>query len=257
MVVSNGVDVVRLSADGSEPVRIATEGRAVDTADDASIWVVDPLATGQPSRAIRVDLDGTVRDRIRLPAVARAYAGTVDGLVVWVPGGIVEVSGSASRTLTGGGEPAAVDGVRLARTDCAEALTCQVVIGALDDPDGGVRVPLAAEDIPGGFFGLRSGTFSPDGSRLALPIYRVDGRGGLRSTRVAVIDTVTGVEGDPAPPVRILRAADTALAWSPNGRWLVIGAAGGLTIWDAQRSEAHEIELPARVTGALLVPTPS
>jgi hypothetical protein len=163
----------------AEPAREATAPSAnpsdfVPTPDDASAWVMASPTTLSANTVLRMRFDGTITDRIALPAVAQPQAGVGASVFVWTPGGINAVSGDGTRRITSSGLLTAVSADHLARLDCAADLTCQIVIGTHDDPDQ-VRVPIAATDLPAGLFGFTLGRFSPDGRRLALPLFRVQG----------------------------------------------------------------------------------
>lgn len=250
IVGANG-DVVRVINGMRRPLRIADEHRAIRTLGNGSVWVFDDFSSVASGTASRVRFDGTVADQVQLPAVARPVVGTADGLVVGAPGIVAFIASDGSRRAIAAGDPIASDGERVAWLDCPPSLVCSVVIGTLDDPDQ-VRLPLAASDLPAGFFGLPAGAFSPDGRWLALPLYRDRGSDGVERARISIVDTVTGTE------VRRLTGSsvnpfNSPLAWSPDSRWLLLGSASGLSAWDTRTRTVTELDIDLLPPRALAV----
>ncbi|HEX6257733.1 MAG TPA: WD40 repeat domain-containing protein [Euzebyales bacterium] len=240
-----GGDVITTTSEGvlripsrAHVERIAVDDRAVVTTDDRSVWVFDNLSTPLGGIVTRVRLSGGVADRLSVPDVTRPLAGTSDRIVVGGPGTVAVMGTDGTRRVLADGDPVASDGTRVAWIDCTEDQPCALVLGSVDDPDQ-VRLTLAADDLPGGVFGLPAGAFSPDGRWLAVPLTPAPGPvdGGPRS-RVLVVDTSTGVE------VRRLAGAygpPTPIAWSPDGRWLAFATRSGLRLWDAERDEVRSL----------------
>lgn len=249
IVAEANADVVVLPRTSVRPIRIAAGHRAVPTVDDDSVWVVDngtPFVLGTASR---IGLDGTVHAQVQLPAIAEALVGTADSLVVGAPGAVTVVGADGQRRLVARGMAVATDGQRLAWMQCAEDLSCVINIGTLDDPEQ-VRIALDPTVLPAGFFGLPTGTFSPDGRWLALPLH--ESSRGLEDVTVSVIDTTTGTEayrteGSSRTPF------NTPLAWSPDSRWLIFVSGSDLRAWRAGQSRATTIDADLRGIRALAV----
>lgn len=248
LVVEAGDDVVRVAEGQVRPVRLADDHLLVPTVADDAVWVHSGETRYAAGTATLLGLDGRVRDRVGLPAVALPLAGTGDRLVVDTPAGVAVVDGDGGR-IVARGTALATDGERLAWLDCGGGLSCAIVIGSVDDP-ARVRTTLDAADLPGGFAGLPIGAFSPDGRWLAFPRYRTDERGRLARVVLSVLDTATGAEvfrtdGTPARP------RGTPLAWSPDSRWLVFVSSGSILGWQADGAEGAEAVRIATDVGAL------
>jgi hypothetical protein len=252
LIVNHHNAVIRVTPAQRQPIQIAVDRHAIPTFDEASLWVVDELVSATPSTATRVAPDGSVIERVRLPAVARPIAGTEDGLVVTAPGGIGLVSGDDATEITSAGDLVATDGERIARVDCEAAVRCLVVLGTLDQPDQ-VRAQLAEEDIPAGYYGLPTGAYSPDGRWLALPLYQVDNAGALERPWIVVIDTVTGgaVTRIQGPFTQGFSALP--LAWSADSEWLFVASEDGITGWNATAGRQHPLRLNMEPPRAIAV----
>lgn len=226
--------VLRLvEGDEGAPQQLARNHRSIPTDDPASVWIYDQLAANIGGVASRVGFDGTVIDRIELPALAQPLAGTSEGLVVGTPGTVSTIDSDGDRRLIARGQALASDGTNLARLDCLGDLSCAVVVGTLDEPDQ-ARVTLQPGDLPVGMFDVPQARFSPDGRWLALPVYRE--LANLRSERssVVVIDTELGTEVDRLPG-STLTAPATPFAWSPDSAWLAVSSGTGLLVWNDDR----------------------
>lgn len=198
-VISNVNDyVVGMTGPDRQITQLARHHYALLTFDDTSVWVNANLSGAMGTSVLqRLRLDGTVADRIVVPAIAQPRAGITDGVLLSTPSGIRIASGTEVRRITASGELVAVSAdQQLAWIDCAADLTCYIVIGTLDDPDQ-VRMPIAANEATTGDVGLPLGRFSPDGRHLALPLLRfaVDSRNMMNARgAVAIVDTATGSE---------------------------------------------------------------
>jgi hypothetical protein len=235
--------VVRL-VDGDEgaPQLLARNHRSIPTDDATSVWVYDHLTANIGGVASRVGFDGTLHDRIELPALAQPLAGTADELIVATPGTISRIDiDSGRRQQIARGQALASDGVRIARLDCLADLSCGVVIGTVDQPDQ-VRVTLQAGDLPVGLFDVSEARFSPDGRWLALPVYRELDNERFERSNVAVIDVTLGTEVDRVPG-STLTAPTTPFAWSPDSRWLAVSTGTRMRLWSAERGAATELAL--------------
>lgn len=243
LIVNHHGAVLRIAGGGDRPVLIAEGQRAVPTyGDDDALWLNDGLSSAVASTAMRVAPDGTVLERVELPAIARPVAGTADGLVVSAPGGISVINADGASEITPAGELVATDGERIAWIDCESGVRCLVMLGTVDDPDQ-TRIPLDPEDVPAGYFGLPTGAYSPDGRWLAFPLYRVNASGTLERPRITVVDTATGAEvfGVQGPYIQAYSALP--LAWSPNSRWLFVASRDGMTTWDAGTQESATLDV--------------
>ena len=141
VIVNHHETVLRLTPERDGAVQITEDRRAIPTFDDDSIWVSEQLMSAVASTVARVTLDGTVLERVRLPAISRPIAGTADGLVVSSPGGVSLVNGGGAEEIAPSGDLVASNGRQMARVDCDAAV--QKATGA------GGTVIKPAEDIPG------------------------------------------------------------------------------------------------------------
>lgn len=251
IIVDADADVVRIRDGDVRPLRIARNHRAIPTIDDRSVWVFDNFSPFVSGIASRVDFDGVVRDEIGVPAVAQPLVGTADSLVISVPGAISQISTDGTERLIARGMALAADGARIAWLQCADDMSCAVVLGTTDDPDQ-VRTNLDPAALPAGFFGIPIGQFSPDGRWLALPLYRTRGRRGVEQVTVTVIDTVTGTEAFRADGSSIT-PLDQPLAWSPDSRWLVFVSGSDVRAWRTGQDGSTVIDAGLRGVRALTV----
>lgn len=137
----------------------------------------------------------------------------------------------ATRLVRPGRLVAASDAVAVTANDCEQAPVCRLSVGP---PDGPVA---AVHALPGGRVLRSAGVLSPDGRRLAVQVSST-GRDGVwpptASSEVAVLDLRSGrlqvVGGLEVPP-----RATVGLAFSRDGRWLVLAAGYGththLLVW--------------------------
>ena len=235
--------VVRLiEGDEGAPQQLARNHRSIPTDDATSVWVYDHLTANIGGVVSRVGFDGTVHDRIDLPALAQPIAGTADELIVSTPGTITRIDAeSGRRHQIARGQALASNGTRVARLDCLGDLSCGVVIGTVDEPDQ-VRVTLQAGDLPVGLFDVPQARFSPDGRWLALPVYRELDNEQLDRSHVAVIDVTLGTEVDRVPG-STLTTPTTPFAWSPDSRWLAVSTGTRVILWSTEREAATELAL--------------
>lgn len=238
IIDANG-DVVRLRDGQRRPTVLAHDHRSIPTADDDSLWVFDGVSGVVGGTASRLGFDGSVLDRVALPAVARPLAGTADSLVVALPGTVSRIDTDGSRQEIARGDGFASDGVHLARLDCSADLACAVVIGTVREPDQ-VEVQLAATDRPAGLSGVPGGAFSPDGRWFALPLHRGSRNRPVADSSISIIDVTTGVEvlRLPGSPLRPL---SSPMAWSPDGRWLAMSIGGRVRLWDAEGGDVTQL----------------
>jgi hypothetical protein len=219
-------DIVRIAPDG-RTVRIARRRQAVPTVDGGRVWVHDGLSDDFGGAASLVDLDGGIRERIVLPSLTRPAVGLRTGLLVTTETGTAIVSDDGSRHIWEGGTVAAADATRVAHVTCDPAPSCEILLGTFDEPDTH-RLRLAPGDVPGGYFGPGLGAFSGDGRWLALPVFTQSAR-----NYVSIVDTVTGEEV--GRPEGSDQPFTSALAWSPDSRWLVFASGDGIAVWDTVR----------------------
>jgi hypothetical protein len=248
-------DVVRVRGDGQRPTVLAEDQRSVPTAGASSLWIYDGVdlagrdaATG--GTASRITRNGTVVDRVTVPALAQPVGATPGSLVLRTPGAVLVVGANGRTQSTVPGWGLASDGIRLARLVCAYR-ACNVVIGTFDDPDQ-VRAPLAPADIPADLSKAPQSRFSPDGRWLALAVHRTRRTGLTDTSRVSVIDVATGEEALRVPGSP-LTEPHTPFAWSPDGRWLALSMGSSVRMWDAERGELTDLEVRVPPTYAMTV----
>lgn len=243
--------VIRLvEGDEGAPQQLARNHRSIPTEDATSVWVFDQLAANIGGVATRVGFDGTVADRIELPALARPLAGTAEGLVIRTPGTVSLIDSDGDRHLVARGQALASDGTHLARLDCLGDLSCGIVVGTLDQPDQ-ARVTLQPGDIPVGLFDEPQAAFAPGGGYLALPVYREVGNNRIDRSSIVVIDTALGTVVDRVPG-STLTAPTTPFAWSPDGTWLAVSSGTRLLLWNDDHG-ARELALRLPPTYAVAV----
>jgi hypothetical protein len=228
LVVNLGLglsEVLRVSPDG-RTTRIAMQRQAIPTFDDAAVWVHDGIWAESGGSATLVDPDGSVREHIRLPSLTRPAAGTVEALLVTTETGARLMSDAGMRQISETGAIVAADATNVAHAACDARQVCEIVFGTIAVPDRH-RLALAPGDMPGGFLGPGLGAFSGDGRLLALPVFT---RGA--TSYVTIIDTRTGGE-----VARLRGSAEpftSALAWSPDSRWLLAASGEGIAAWSAK-----------------------
>lgn len=238
LVINHHGAVLRIAKGERAPVLVAEGRRALPThRDDGSVWMTDGLLSAVAATAVRVAPDGTVLERVDLPAIARPVTGTAQGLVVSTPGGISVISADGAEELTAAGDLVAADGEHIAWVDCESGVQCVVVLGTVDDPDR-ARIPLQPEDVPAGYFGLPTGVYSPDGRWLAFPLYRVNDAGTLERPWITVVDTATAAESFRIQGPYTQAFSTLPLAWSPDSRWLFGASRDGITAWDTRTQQA-------------------
>ncbi|HSK91961.1 MAG TPA: hypothetical protein VK875_11685 [Euzebyales bacterium] len=251
LVVDTTGDVVRLAPGARRPVVLARDHRSIFTASAGSVWVYDGVETLMGGVASRIGFDGTVHDRVTLPTLSQPLGGTADHLIVSAPGIVTRIDRDGSQREIARGAGLASDGTRLARLDCVADLSCMIVIGTLDDPDG-TRLALPPDELPAGLFTEPRGRFSPDGRWLALPVYRPRHDGPVDQSGVAVIDLLVGAEVariDGSP----LTQPHAPLGWSPDSGWLVVSTGTTLQAWSAADRDVTELDIGLSPTYALAV----
>ncbi|HSK95281.1 MAG TPA: hypothetical protein VK891_01580 [Euzebyales bacterium] len=229
LVVSTGLgpaDVLRVAPDG-DAVTIAEQREAVHTiAAGEAVWVHDGLSDDVGGQASLITPDGGVRERIDLPSLTVPAVGVGERLVVTTRSGSAVVSADDGvRRIRDEGVVVAADERRIAHVVCDRQRRCEVLVGTPERPDQH-RLLLAPGDVPGGYFGPELGAFSPDGRWLALPVFTQSSRGYL-----VIVDTATGERM--GRPEGSDRPFTSALAWSPDSRWLIFAAGEGIDAWDA------------------------
>jgi hypothetical protein len=239
LVVNLGLgpsDILRIAPDG-RTTRIARQRQAIPTLDDAAVWVHDGLSDDFGGFLSLVDPDGTVREHITLPSLTRPAVGTADGLFVTTEMGTALVSNAGTRWISDTGTIAAADATRVAHATCDATPACEIVLGTIQDADGH-RVTLPPGDIPGGSLGPGLGAFSGDGHWLALPVFT---RGA--GSYVSIIDALSGLEVGGLPGSA--QPFTSALAWSPDGRWLLVASDEGIAAWRGYDGRVVAIDVPS------------
>lgn len=240
IIGTEGGDVVLIEGNSRQRRRLARNHWALPTMSETTVWVVDDQQGPQTVAQLR--LDGTIIDRVTLPAVALAQVGIDDGVLVSSAGGVHQVAGDGVRQITTSGQLAAVGANgHFAWFVCAADLTCELVLGTLDDPDQ-QRLPLAANELPGVWYSLELGHFSPDGRWLALPVYSFGEGSPPMVSATSIIDTASGAEAARIDEQAWQPFDPVAVAWSPDSRWLFIGLDDGLAAWDARSGELTPLD---------------
>jgi hypothetical protein len=218
-------------------------GRSLGSADTAiaaaapdRLWLGRTTRANQRTRRIalrEVGADG------RVVARAGGLLSRWEGLsAVMDDGGLLLTRGSGlvlrrpgrPRLLFRGAWPLAADGARFAWCGrrCRRVHVWSTTGERSLDPPGGLRprqYPAAA--------------FSPDGSRLAVP---------LAGSRIGVIDLGTGAwRVVPGPRT----AGYKAMAWSPSGRWLYFAGPAD-RLYAARDGAERAVRLPIRTGGTVM-----
>jgi WD40 repeat protein len=239
VITNSGEDVVRITSPDHRRTRLARNHTALTTLDDDAVWVLASPSGLLNNTVLRVGFDGTIGNPIELPAIAQPQAGAGDSVFVWTPSGIHAVSGEGVRRITSSGLLAAVSTDQIAWFACAADLTCQIVVGTHDDPDQ-VRMPVTASDLPAAWVSGTLGRFSPDGRRLALPLYRAASEPAGEGSAVVIIDTATGAQLTQLPE-REGPFEGAPLDWSPDSQWLFVAAGNRISAWNAGNGDVTEI----------------
>ncbi|MBW3606410.1 MAG: hypothetical protein KY460_16190 [Actinobacteria bacterium] len=202
--------------------------------------------------ASRVGLDGDVLQQVSIPAVAMPFVGPSGHLLVDASGAISRITADGSRALTARGEAVASNGTQLAWLQCDGDLSCDIVLGTVDAPDG-VRMALEPGRRPlTGVSGRPVAEFSPDGRWLALPLFDSSATGEQPAITIALIDVATGVEIHRAAGPRA-NPFESPLAWSPDSRWLIFASDSGIDAWRAGSRETTTLDLGFSVARDLAV----
>jgi hypothetical protein len=178
---------------------------------------------------------GRVTARMRIPLARWAWpVAVVDGGLLTNRGrGIVLRRPQGPRVRIANGWPLAADGHRFAwcPRGCRRLGVWSPTSAQLLDPPRGLRPDERGEPA-----------FSPDGSRLALPVRTPAG------SRVAVVDLDRGAWH----VVRGSRLGDyRATAWSPSGGWLYF-AGRGERLLASRDGVAPPVRLPIRTGGTVM-----
>lgn len=96
-------------------------------------------------------------------------------------------------------------------------------IWTIDDETGRELYTLSAQDTRAGIIDVE---FSPDGTRVLT---------GDIENRAAIVWHVGAAGGAEVANVPAVASSDNTAAFSPDGRWILVGnSTGGLTVWDAR-----------------------
>lgn len=237
VVFSTDASVVRVAEDRRRPLRIARRRVTIPTLDDDAVWVVDARMALATDAATRVRLDGQILDHVEMPAMAVPFHGTADQLLVSAPGIIARIGTDGSRSLVARGDPVASNGTQLAWLQCAGDLSCDLVVGSVDEPDG-VRVRLPSDELLFPTFGFGGGVFSPDGRWLAIVAFQA----AAQTSVISFVDVITGVEVHRAPGPTA-DAFGTAVTWSPDSEWAIFTSPSGISAWRAGTRETTALDV--------------
>lgn len=248
--------VVALDLDRGIVSIVAEDRRVVPSISPTAVWLVDDFGGESTPTATRFEParpdDDAARPTVGLPTMSRAVAGTRDGVIVALPGRTAAVSTDGTRRRIASGRAIASDGARLAHLSCGPTQACGIVIGTLDDPDRArTRLTRAGASLNPS---LVTGAFSPDGRRLAVALDPdITETAGGRAAEVLVIEVTDG-RLRRRMTIRQVRGPPP-LAWSPDGRWLVVGAGRAVQLWHADRGVVllDDIGVATSVRGVLLL----
>lgn len=248
LVADDGRGTVRLTSTGRLE-RLVRDHRPLLTFADDTVWVEANRSRGARD-AWQLQFDGGVVDHVALPAAAQVHAGTADGLVISAAGNLYVATGAGTRRLTASGAfIAAGAGGELAWLGCGDDLTCELVIGTLDDPDQH-RLRVAVDELPAHRLMGDQARFSPDGRWLALPLYtlRADGPAVMAT---AIVDVAAGTEVARLDAPNFGMFQFNPVTWSPDSRWLFTGVRNEMAAWDARSGDIHRLGVDNSQTFAL------
>ncbi len=215
-VDATGGDPRRLGLEGAYPLDWTADGRTLYAVGGfQAVRSPEGYTSQWPTNVLALDMaGGAVRTVI-----------TIDELVTRLPRGV-----DPPPTFRLGWGRVSPTGDRL-------ALTLQGVPGRQGPPPftlvviDGAGNPVWRDDTPAGGF-LQGMTWSPDGTRLAVLTGQVGPSRGNAPVALRVIAVATGATFtilDSTIP-NAGGIPDITFRWSPDGRWLALGRAGGLTI---------------------------
>jgi hypothetical protein len=203
---------------GAVTVTVGTVDQAWVVADGTQVWTID----GGGSAGVRarlLNLSGSVLLDHPLPVEAWAVGAVDQGLVLSAPGGTFLLDGGGSARRLSTGSALAAGGGRVYVANCDDALRCEHQ--ALDE-----RGRLVRRWNPGGNAFVGPAAPSPDG-RLAYTSNDADGTSSVAVDGVALMELGFG--------------GGQSMAWSPDGRWLVVSSTDRLHVLDTRGAEEHQI----------------
>jgi hypothetical protein len=174
----------------------------------------------QATTAVLVDQDGRVQAEVAVPGHAWVSGAVAGGLVVSAPGGtfVLSPTGASERVATG--NVLATTDDRIYTHRCDDLLECEIEI--VDDR-GRVLDTRPAQSAPGG--GMLPG---PDG-RIATVVTAVQ----FGAPSQVFVDGVLVLDRGIDPS-----SGSRSIAWTPDGRWLVVATGDGVHFIDPSGGRA-------------------
>jgi hypothetical protein len=185
------------------------------------IWIMRySNLPGAMNVARRIDLAGNVRVEVALPANLYPAGFLGDRVVVAQFGRVWTVGADGRATPYATGDVVAVQGGRVLWVACDDTLRCTFHLGDATSADTG-RTSLETSYLQawpaGGEGATQPGALAPDGMTIVAPVL-TNGQG---DGRPKIVDLPTGSTLDLSGP------GYSALAWTPNGDWLIEPTLGG------------------------------
>ena len=239
------VTYLHRETDGSLALQVGNYAVSVRNGRAVLRGTVQKMATGDQGPVFVFD-DGTVRfDRFDANGSSPAtfsdigadveIHGAFDGrLLVSKAGSVWMIDNEGGADVVSQGEVLGFDGRHLVMHRCDRPDRCRIEVGPPDDPARGtvsIPRPLADRSVASWV-----AVVSDDGQRLAI----LDQIG---LSFPLWIDLDSG-----ADPFNVdVSAQESAMAWSPDGRFLVYTAGDGLLLWDTETRRASRVRLGRKV----------
>lgn len=227
--------------DGQPPQRLTRpfgSGPVLPGPDSGHVWVSDD--TSDPRRMVLVGVDGTpTTTSVPTPDTVALSDGRGWLLVADGSGGSVYRVGPEGRTLVTTGGLVAVGPTRWVAAECDAPSGCSTVV--IDRTTGSRRVIGPSDADPSRPFPFPSGIVSPDGTVAAVMREDTTGRELHLLDLGSGVDHTAGLRGSQAAPV----AADQAMVWSPDSRWLFMAdVTGTVFVVDPRTNGSRALSAP-------------
>ncbi|HEY3088834.1 MAG TPA: hypothetical protein VGJ59_12300 [Jatrophihabitantaceae bacterium] len=200
--------------------------------EPGQLWVSPPSGANDPQRMDLVGFDGRRSELISIPVSGVPTSDGAGYLLSYLTGGIYDARpGSLHRVTTGA--LLAIGPTRWLTEECDERHHCTMDVVDRSTDVHRVLGPGSDSDAP-------AGNIAPDGSTAAV-------LHGSEPLTLSMLDLATGIEHHTGVEIdRDDAYAGASMAWTPDGRWLIVAdAQGHLVVVD---HGGHSRVLTTRIT---------